>query len=157
MTRHAPYVLPLLLTGLIALPVHAAPKLKPGLWEITQTTDGSSDVEESCLSVDDARDTTSFRKRISGDCTLSNIRDTNKVYAFDYRCESKTQSGNGVFELNAESPTRYNMRYTLSGSVQAGDKRMPVSFDLTAKARWLAEDCGEFDEDASYEDGDYEE
>jgi hypothetical protein len=153
MSPHSMRVVLLMACSTLAIaPAWAAPTIRPGLWEFTQTESGDTETEQECVTVAEAADLQSFAKEMPENCALSSVRSTATVYAFDIACSSPTQQGKGHFELEAASPEQYRFRYTFNGKVTVGGSTVPIDFDLLATGKWLDEDCGDLADQEDFQD-----
>ncbi|TJY59464.1 DUF3617 family protein [Sinimarinibacterium sp. CAU 1509] len=144
MSLHSMRVMLLMACGtLAAAPAWAAPTIRPGLWEFTQTESGDTETDQDCVTAAEAADLQSFAKEMPENCALSSVRSTTTVYAFDIACSSPTQQGKGHFELEAPNPDQYTFRYVFNGAVTVAGNTVPIDFDLRATGKWLDADCGD--------------
>ncbi|MGH8443613.1 MAG: DUF3617 domain-containing protein [Solimonas sp.] len=136
----------MLLTTLLMLPLAVQAgslNVKPGLWETTQKINGDSHNDFDCMTPEEARDSSAFRKEIPAECKLGNVKESATAMSFEYRCDSPTQTGTGKFDLKMASPTQYQMNYQFNGQMKMGGKSMPMAVTMEAKGRWVSADCGE--------------
>lgn len=161
-----------LLFGLVACvatisPVHAAGKLKPGLWEMSiksdamksmpkippeqleklkqlgiampKTESDGSMVQKVCISKEMAeREPHQISQRPDQSCKTENMKQDGNSYSLDLICDGPNMKGKGTVKGSYDNNESFRSSYDFQGVA----RNRPISNHVQTTGKWLSADCG---------------
>jgi hypothetical protein len=131
---------------LATLPARAAIELEPGLWQDTATTvtdgkSGAPDVNNSCLSPEEARDPikTIMKDTEGQQCDTRNVRQNGNTVTVEMKCTDPGQKVSMAIDMtiNVVDPRHYNG--TIKSLVVF--KGQKIATEAAIDAKWMSAAC----------------